>query len=105
MTQEQEEKIDTTKLFISNLDWALTSEGLKEIFARWGEVVDAIVIKDKATGRSKGYGFVKFANEEDAQKALTESEGGEINDRPIRVSFAKIMERTDRPQRAPRDNN
>jgi len=63
---------DTTykKLFIGGLAWQTSTERLKEHFAHYGDLVEAVVITDKTTGRSKGYGFVTYAREEDASKAL-----------------------------------
>jgi len=63
---------DTTyrKLFIGGLAWQTTTERLRDHFAVYGELVEAVVIADKASGRSKGYGFVTYARDGDAAKAL-----------------------------------
>lgn len=97
MTQTQQ--INKKKLFIWNLDWGVSSEGLKEVFSKWWEVVDAIVIKDKMNWKSKGFGFVEYATEEDAQRAKEEANWGEINGRAINVDFSKESEKKDRPMR------
>ena len=84
-----------TKLFVGSLPFATTSDQLREIFAKAGQVADANVVMDKMTGRSRGFGFVEMASEDDAKKAL-ELNGTEVDGRKIFVSEA-------RPQ-APRDN-
>jgi RNA recognition motif-containing protein len=85
------------KLFVGNLSWKTTEEQLKAFFETCGEVVDAKVITDKATGRSKGFGFIEMATDEDAQAAIQKLNGQKLGDRELRVSLAQ--ERTDRPER------
>ena len=81
--------MDANKLFIGNLPWSLTSDALKELFAPFGEVVEAIIITDRMTGRSKGFGFVTFANKEGADKAVAEMNEKEVEGRKIVVNVAK----------------
>ncbi|MFC1638547.1 RNA recognition motif domain-containing protein, partial [Patescibacteria group bacterium] len=57
------------KLYVGGLPYATTQEDLSEAFAQAGAVESAIIIMDRATGRSKGFGFVEMATEEEAQKA------------------------------------
>ncbi|OGK42605.1 RNA-binding protein [Candidatus Roizmanbacteria bacterium RIFCSPLOWO2_01_FULL_37_12] len=83
--------MDKNKLFVGSLPWAVTSDGLKEMFAQFGEITEAVVITDRNTGRSKGFGFVTFAKEEDAQKAL-EMNGKEVEGRTIVVNTARPRE-------------
>jgi len=80
--------MDKNKLFIGSLPWSVTSDQLRELFASYGEITDAVVISDRDTGRSKGFGFVTFATEESAQKAL-EMDGKEVEGRTIVVNVAK----------------
>lgn len=88
--------MDKNKLFIGSLPWAITSETLAELFSQYGEISDAVVISDRATGRSKGFGFVTFTTEEAAQAAL-EMDGREVEGRTIIVNVAKPREeRSDR---------
>ena len=87
-----------TKLFIGGLSWNTDSAGLQEAFSSYGEVVESKVISDRNTGRSRGFGFLTFANEEDAQKAL-EMDGKELDGRTVRVAPA----RDDRPRDGDRD--
>jgi len=83
--------MEKNKLFIGSLPWSITNDTLKEMFAAYGEITEAIVINDRETGRSKGFGFITFAKEEDAQKAL-EMHGKEIEGRTIVVNVAKPRE-------------
>ena len=82
------------KVFVGSLPWAVNNDSLKELFAACGEIVDAVVITDRATGRSRGFGFVTFADEAAAKKAVDEMNEKEIEGRKIFVNFAK--EQTDR---------
>lgn len=95
--------MDKNKLFVGSLPWSITNETLKDLFAPYGEVTEAIVINDRETGRSKGFGFVTFAKEEDAQKAL-EMHGKEIEGRTIAVNVARPREER-KPGGFQRDNN
>ena len=84
--------MDKKKLFVGGLPWAVNSDALKDLFAQFGEIVEAIVITDRNTGRSKGFGFVTFANEADAQKAKDEMDGKEVEGRKVIVNFARPRE-------------
>ena len=84
--------MDKKKLFVGSLPWSLSGSSLKDLFAQYGEIVEAIIISDSATGRSKGFGFVTFANEADAEKAQSEMNGKDVEGRNIIVNFAKPRE-------------
>ncbi|NPE26575.1 hypothetical protein HNV12_01060 [Methanococcoides sp. SA1] len=84
------------KLYVGNLAWAIDEAKLKEIFSAFGDITEAVLIKDKFSGRSKGFGFVTFANEADAQKAIADMHEKDVEGRPLTVSEAKPM--------VPRDN-
>jgi len=89
--------MDKNKLFVASLPWSINNDSLRELFAQYGEIVEAVVITDRDTGRSKGFGFVTFKNEEDAKKAL-EMEGKEVEGRTLVVNVAKPREnRNNRP--------
>jgi cold-inducible RNA-binding protein len=77
------------KLFVGNIDWGTTDDQLLELFSQHGEVEEAIIIKDKFSNRSKGFGFVTFANEEDAEKAMSELNEYDLNGRKIVVNEAR----------------
>ncbi len=85
------------KLYVGGLAWATNDEGLRKAFEQAGAVTSATVISDKMTGRSRGFGFVEMANDEDAQKAIEMWNGKEIDGRKVTVNEAKPME-----PRAPR---
>ncbi len=84
-------------LFIGSLAYATTDESLKAFFETIGEVTSARVVTDRDTGRSKGFGFVEFADEANNQKAVDELNGKELDGRPINVGLARPKE--DRPRR------
>ncbi len=86
------------KLFVGNIEWAVTDEELKNLFAEKGEIEEAVIVKDKFSGRSKGFGFVTFVKDEDGDNAIKDLEGHDLNGRPISVSEA-------RPQKPREDNN
>jgi len=85
------------KVYVGNLSFDLDSEKLKGLFATYGEIEEAIVISDKFSGRSKGFGFVTFADDESAKKAIAEMNDKEIEGRKLKVNEARPME--DRPPR------
>lgn len=84
-----------TKLYVGNLPYSVTSDSLKAAFAEYGEIVDAVVIMDKRFGRSKGFGFVEFAKEADAQKAVEGMTGKDMEGRKLVVNFARPPRVTD----------
>jgi len=77
-----------TKLFVGGLSWDTTTQDLRDTFAKFGSVVDATVILDRATGRSRGFGFVTFENPPDAQVAIKEMNGAELDGRVLKVNRA-----------------
>lgn len=83
--------MQNNKLFVGSLPWSISSDKLQELFSQYGEITEAIVITDRDTGRSKGFGFVTFAQEADAKKAL-EMDGKEVEGRTIVVNVAKPRE-------------
>ncbi|PIV08049.1 RNA-binding protein [Candidatus Roizmanbacteria bacterium CG03_land_8_20_14_0_80_39_12] len=84
--------MDNKKLFVGNLPWGITNDSLRELFASVGEVVEAMVITDRMSGRSKGFGFVTFATEEAAQAAVAQLNEKEIEGRKIIVNVARPRE-------------
>ena len=79
----------SNRLFCGGLAWATTTEDLRDAFAPFGEVVDAKVVTDRDTGRSRGFGFVTFATAEAAQTARESMDGAELGGRTIRVDLAR----------------
>ncbi len=90
------------KLYVGNLSFDVTDQDLEQAFSECGEIVSATVVVDRYTDRSKGFGFVEFAQEEDAQKAKDTMNGKSINGREIRVDEARAPKRRDREQRSER---
>ncbi len=82
------------KIFIGGLSWNTSDEGLRSAFDEFGEIMDAKVITDRETGRSRGFGFITFANQEDANKAITKMNGASLDGRNLVVNEAR--ERQDR---------
>lgn len=79
-------------IYVSNLSFNVQDEDLREFFAEYGEVSSAKVIMDKFTNRSKGFGFVEMSDDEAAQKAIAELDGGMVEGRAIKVMVAKPRE-------------
>ena len=77
------------KLFVGGLSFNTTDDGLREGFARFGEITEAKVITDRDTGRSRGFGFVTYTDEQAAQKAIAELNGTEFDGRTIKVNEAE----------------
>jgi RNA recognition motif-containing protein len=77
------------KLFVGNVAWSATEDDLRNLFSQQGEVEDLIILKDKFTNRSKGFGFVTFANEDDANNAVSELNGFNLNGRNLVVNEAR----------------
>lgn len=86
------------KLFVGGLPWATTNDDLKALFSAAGTVMSATIITDKMTGRSRGFGFVEFENDAEADAAVAQFNGQQYNGRALVVNEAKPM--GDRPQRS-----
>lgn len=76
-------------IYIGNLAWETTDEELKQAFVVFGEVTKAVVIKDRLTGRSRGFGFVEMSDEQSADKAIEAMNGADLKGRNLRVNVAK----------------
>ncbi len=87
------------KLYVGSLSYDTTDASLKEAFSQAGTVESATVITDKMSGRSRGFGFVEMATDEEAQKAIETLNGQEVDGRKVTVNEARPM--TDRPPRRP----
>lgn len=87
------------KLFVGNLPYTTTNEDLQKHFEQYGEVLSAAVIMDRATNRSKGFGFVEMANDAEADAAINGADGVELDGRKLTVSEARPKaESGDRPR-------
>lgn len=79
------------KLYVGSLAYSTTKESLAEAFGQAGTVDSAVVIQDRISGRSKGFGFVEMSSEEEAQKAIELWDGKELDGRTIKVNEARPM--------------
>ncbi|MCA9348009.1 RNA-binding protein [Candidatus Saccharibacteria bacterium] len=85
------------KLFVGGLPFATTDDELNELFATYGTVASAVVVKDRDTGRSKGFGFVEFENDDEGKAAEQALNGSDLGGRSITVNEARPKE--DKPRR------
>lgn len=85
------------KLFVGGLPYATTDDELREVFAAHGTVASATVVKDRETGRSKGFGFVEFENDDEGKAAEKALNGADLGGRSITVNEARPRE--ERPRR------
>jgi hypothetical protein len=76
------------KLFVGGLAWATTDDSLRGAFEKFGSVQEAVVVLDRETGRSRGFGFVTFTQDADADRAVAEMNGAELDGRSINVNEA-----------------
>jgi RNA recognition motif-containing protein len=76
-------------IYAGNLPWGLSEEDLREAFEAFGEVASVKIIKDKFTGRSRGFGFVEMPNQEEAESAISSLNGKDLKGREIVVNQAR----------------
>lgn len=81
------------RIFVGNLPWAVTLDQLKEIFGKYGEIEDAIIMANKYTGKSRGFGFVTFKEESSAEKAIAEMNNKDVQGREITVTEARPLKK------------
>ncbi len=86
------------KIYVGNLSYQTTDEGLRNFFASYGEVDSVAIITDRDSGRSKGFGFVEMRNDEDAKNAIASLDGTELDGRRLRVNEANEKPRRDAPR-------
>jgi len=82
------------KLFVGSLSWDTNDDGLQAAFSPFGEITEATVISDRHSGRSRGFGFVTFVDDEAADKAIAELNGTELDGREIKVDVAQARDRS-----------
>jgi RNA recognition motif-containing protein len=82
----------SSKLYVGNLAFQTSSEDLRQLFAQAGTVESASVVEDRDTGRSRGFGFVEMSSKEEAQAAISQFNGQEVNGRSLTVNEAKPRE-------------
>ncbi len=84
------------KLYVGNLSYETTEDGLKNMFSEFGTVASAKIIFDRDSGKSKGFGFIEMSSEEEANKAIAGTNGREFEGRQLRVNEAMDKPRRDR---------
>jgi RNA recognition motif-containing protein len=77
------------RLYVGNLSFNTTEESLRDAFSAFGEVVEAKVVNDRDTGRSRGFGFVSMGSDAEAQRAIAEMNGADLDGRSLRVNEAE----------------
>lgn len=87
------------RIYIGNLSYSTKEESLSNYFSSYGNVLSSVIIKDKFTEQSKGFGFVEMEDDSAAQRAIAELNGREIDGRKVRVSFAEEKPRPSRSSR------
>lgn len=87
----------SSKLYVGGLPYSTTDDELKDLFASFGTVESAVVITDRDTGRSKGFGFVELSTKEEADAAIKDMDGKDVGGRKVTVNHARPKE-----DRAPR---
>jgi RNA recognition motif-containing protein len=84
-------------IYVGNLSYEATEDDLREAFSKFGQVASANVIKDRETGRSKGFGFIEMPTQQEAQNAIAGLNGKDLKGRPLNVNEARPRtERRDR---------
>lgn len=79
-------------IYVGNLEYGVTEEKLKSVFEEVGTVETVKIIRDKMTGRSKGFGFVEMPNDDEAREAITALNGKELGKRAMAISEARPRE-------------
>ena len=80
------------RIYVGNLPWSVTLEKLKELFSSFGEIEEALVIANKYTGRSRGFGFITFKKDLDADNAIKKMNEKEVEGRNLVVKEARPLE-------------
>ncbi|KAJ5900348.1 uncharacterized protein N7473_004418 [Penicillium subrubescens] len=78
----------STKLYVGNLHWATNDDSLRNAFSEYGQVLDVTVMRDRETGRSRGFGFVTFLDAQEADAAIAGLNDQDLDSRRIRVNLA-----------------
>ena len=77
-----------SRLFVGSLSWDTTEEALHTLFSQYGEVTDVVILSDRDTGRSRGFGFVTFSDRKEGTRAVEQLDGWELDGRNIVVHVA-----------------
>lgn len=82
----------SSKVFVGNLEFSTTKDQLEELFAQCGSIVDVFLPSDRATGRPRGFAFVEYSSEEEAEAAIKQFDGYELGGRNLRVNAAEARQ-------------
>ena len=85
-----------SKLYVGNLAWSVEEKELETVFANYGEVLSVKIIKDRDTGRSKGFSFIEMENSEAAQAAIEGLDGKDLGGRNLKVNIAQDKQRREK---------
>ncbi|CAG7962998.1 unnamed protein product [Penicillium nalgiovense] len=77
-----------SKIYVGNLSWHTSDESLRQAFGEFGQIIDSIVMVDRETGRSRGFGFVTYSSAEEAEAAINALNEQDLDGRRIRVNLA-----------------
>ena len=80
------------KVFVGGIPWAASDQDLRDLFSETGEVTDAVILQDRETGKSRGFGFVTYASDDDAQSSVEKFNGHEFMGRELTVNEARPRE-------------
>eukprot|EP01101_Sappina_pedata_P001147 TRINITY_DN11254_c1_g1_i1.p3 TRINITY_DN11254_c1_g1~~TRINITY_DN11254_c1_g1_i1.p3 ORF type:complete len:114 (+),score=65.99 TRINITY_DN11254_c1_g1_i1:165-506(+) len=83
---------ESNKIFVGSVSWSTTEDGLAEAFSQFGNVTEVRIVKDRDTGRSRGFAFITFSSPDDAANAIVNMNERELNGRKIFVNAAKAQE-------------
>ncbi|KAJ6593693.1 hypothetical protein B0H19DRAFT_31395 [Mycena capillaripes] len=78
----------SAKVYVGNLSWSTTDDTLRNAFSEFGQVLDSIVMRDRDTGRSRGFGFVTFGSSQEAESAIANLNEQDLDGRRIKVNLA-----------------
>lgn len=81
--------VDLMNIYVGNLSFDLTEDELRQAFESYGQVDSVKIIMDRYSGRSKGFGFIEMANDDEGRAAMAEMNGKELKGRPIKVDEAR----------------
>ena len=84
------------KVYVGNMNYKTSEDQLRDLFSQYGEVASVRIVKDKFTGRAKGFGFVEMSDAESAKNAIDDLDGKEFDGRALRVNEAYDKPRHDR---------
>jgi RNA recognition motif-containing protein len=86
-------------IYVGNLSYETTEDELRDLFEEFGTIVEVSIIKDRETGRSKGFGFVEMEEDAGAEKAIKELDGNSVNGRNVTVNQARPRNDRSKPRR------